>query len=732
MAKSLLSRVDREAQEARQWKKELQLADKREKSWRDEAEKIVKRYRAEEKKRNRVNILWSNTETLRPAIYNSRPNPDVRRRFRDADPLGKAVSEVLERSLSVMIDYECTDECLRNDALDGLLVGRGVSRIRYIPSIKQVPVEKPTEKEEVDEDELGVAAGEPQEEIEYEQVFPEHVDWRDFRHGFGRVWDEVPWEAFRHKLSRHDALKKFDEKDLAPIKFAVPESDDKKDPIKELQSETAKVAEFWEIWDKIGEKVFFLHEECEYLLYPKDNPEGQPPIKFGGFFPNPAPLMIIEDTGSTLPIIPFTLYQNQADELDRISARIDKIVNGMKLRALYDGKIESDLKAMMEGDDNELIPVQNPQAYEGGLDNALAWWPIEKAVAVLESLYEARDRQKAIIDEITGISDIIRGATDPDETAKAQELKQTNASVRLQRMQKEVQRYAKDLLRLAVDAMCDKFAPQTFAEMTELQFPTPEQKQMAQMQQPPQLGQPPPPPNPILQLPTWDDITGLMKSSGMRRFKVDVETDSTVAASLKSDMAGLSEVMVGVASMLEKLGPIVTSGALPVEAVKELVMTVIRRARMGIAVEDAFEKLKAPNPPPPPPEIAVAQMKAQSEEKLKGMEVQGKVQIAQAEQSAEGQQRQAEMQMELQKAHQEAQIEIQKDAQLKQHEFQLKQAEFASKERIRMAELENERLIADASNQTKVMVAEITAKAQLQAASMTAASYEKDEEGVDA
>src|SRR6267154_4240383 len=114
---NLISAADRSEKDARIWKKELQLASKREKEWRDAAEKVVKRYRAEEKKKGNVAILWSNTETLRPAIYNSRPNPDVRRRFRDADPVGKAVSEVLERSLMVMVDGDATHDAPKNDTL---------------------------------------------------------------------------------------------------------------------------------------------------------------------------------------------------------------------------------------------------------------------------------------------------------------------------------------------------------------------------------------------------------------------------------------------------------------------------------------------------------------------------------------------------------------------------------------------------------------------------------------
>jgi|SRR5882724_1784656 len=693
--KSLISQADQSEKDARTWKKELQLAGKREKEWRDAAEKVVKRYRAEDKKKGNVAILWSNTETLRPAIYNSRPNPDVRRRFRDADPVGKAVSEVLERSLMVMVDYECTDQTLKNDTLDGLLVGRGCSRIRYVPSLRQVgesekqpgaPPEQSGEQSanQIDSDAEG--GQEEQEEVEYEQVLPEHVDWRDLRIGYGRTWEEVPSVFFRHKLTKPDALKKFNEEDIASVKFAAPMEDDPK-KIGEQVNETQKVAEFWEVWDKIGKRVFFIQDEAKQLIFPTDNPDGEPPIEFADFFPIPCPLYLIENTGSLLPLIPYHQYEEQAKQLDRISGRIDKITQGMRLRAMYDAKLFGELDDLMQSDDNEMMPVQNAQAWaDGGLDKAISWFPTENASALLEGLYKARAEQKAIIDEITGISDIIRGATDPNETKGAQDLKATFGSVRLQRMQKEVQRYAKDLMRLASEAMCAKFAPETFAEMTELQFPTAQQKAMLRMQaqhaqmmagQPPQPGQPPPPDPALLQVPSWDEIMQLMRSSAMRRFKIDVETDSTVAGTLNSDMQGLSQVLTAVHEALTGLTPIVQSGMLPIDAAKELIMTIIRRARMGIAVEDVFEKMQAPKPPPDPnagkaqAEVAKVQAQSQADAQRTQVEAQAKVQVAQADAQAQVAKTQAEGQVEMQIARFKEEAETQRQITAHAHEAAL-------------------------------------------------------------
>ena len=167
-------------QEHRKWARELERAHKRENAWRQEGEKIVRMYRAEEKKANAFNILWSNTETLRPALYSDVPRPDVRRRFKDADPVGKIVSEVTSRALQVALDGDRFDGAMRRSVLDALLPGRGVSRIRYVPSLSQVGVTEETHEEGAEEPTHEAHEGNT-EELEYEQAIVEHVDWQDFR-----------------------------------------------------------------------------------------------------------------------------------------------------------------------------------------------------------------------------------------------------------------------------------------------------------------------------------------------------------------------------------------------------------------------------------------------------------------------------------------------------------------------------------------------------------------------
>ena len=83
------------------WQKRLERAGKKEKPWRDDAKKAIERYREEQDKSgSQFNILWANTEVKRPALFSAVPKPDIRRRFKEDDPISRAVATVLERAQS--------------------------------------------------------------------------------------------------------------------------------------------------------------------------------------------------------------------------------------------------------------------------------------------------------------------------------------------------------------------------------------------------------------------------------------------------------------------------------------------------------------------------------------------------------------------------------------------------------------------------------------------------------
>ena len=77
------------------WLDEIKDAKKREKEFRKKGKMILDVYSGE--KSCPFNILYSNTETLLPALFSNIPRPIVQRRFKDDDPLGKAVANAAQR-----------------------------------------------------------------------------------------------------------------------------------------------------------------------------------------------------------------------------------------------------------------------------------------------------------------------------------------------------------------------------------------------------------------------------------------------------------------------------------------------------------------------------------------------------------------------------------------------------------------------------------------------------------
>jgi hypothetical protein len=660
--------------QVKRWMAELSLAGEAEKEWRTEAKEILDLYDGKATKANAFNILWSNTETLRPAVYNSTPEPDVRRRFRDPDPTGKVASTILERSLSYQVDDYDFDNEIQDTVLDVLLQGRGVARIVYEPHFvsvspngvapsdpagayqEPIPDAADAEVEQTapSQEGAGSASAAPYEKIAGQDARCCHVQWDDYRHGPGKRWKDVPWHAFRHEFTQEMVIEKFGE--AIAKKLAYSQGTDSERLVEDKTTrQIFKVCEAWEIWDSSTRRVLFIAPSY------KDAPLGviPDPLKLREFFPLPRFIRAIENSRTLTPTPLYRMYKQQAEELDRVSARINMVVGALKVRGAYSAHIP-EAANILSAADQEMIAVENPSllAESGGLDKLIWIMPIEKLAAVLQYLYTSRDQIKQAIYEITGIGDVLRGSTNPNETLGAQRLKSQWGSLRIQKIQREVQRFIRDLMRLKAEVISEQFTAEQLQAMTGVQLPDAQAKQQAQMavQQAKQAQQPPPPQaEKALSMPTWDEIMVLLRSDQMRQYRVDIETDSTVADTIDADMTGLSEVVDAIGRVIQGSMPAIQSGMMSVDTVKEICLTISRRARLGSALEDSIESMKAPTPPqaeqapPPPPDhsLEVANIQAQNKQAIAQLQEQSKTQIAAMQEQAETQRQQMASQMKL-------------------------------------------------------------------------------------
>ena len=584
-----------EAGRVRRWKRELELAHREERAWRERAAKVVERYRDDERMAGtRFNILWSNIETLKPAIYSQTPSPDVRRRYLDADPAGRQAAEVIERALSYAIDdydFDGTMEAVRDDML---LTGRGAARVVYEPTIERLTPEPivaldpvtmmPTltgyqldgqpVAPEIDED------GAPYvERITYQTVRCEHVYWRDLRLAPSRSWREVRWIAFRHVMSRDDLERDFGVAVAAAVQLTVADGERREETHRDETADIFKRAEVWEIWDKPGRRRVYVSNGLEdRFLREEDDPLG-----LDGFFPMPEPLYGSRTTDRMVPIPEYTIYQDQARELDEVSTRISKLVSALKVRGFYAGVLK-EMSDLLAGEENELHPIDDWNAIGqlGGLDKAIALLPIGQIAQVLAGLYQHREQLKQTIYEITGISDIIRGATNAGETATAQRLKGNFGTFRMTPRQKPMQRFIRDLLRLKAEIVAEHFEPDILARMTGMEI--------------------------------GPDVINLLRDQALREFRIDIETDSTVQPDAQAEQAAAVEFSQAVTNYLRGALEIVAAAPESVELVFDILKATVRQFKAGREVEDTIDRTAeavavrmqaAQNQPPQPdPEIA--------------------------------------------------------------------------------------------------------------------------------
>lgn len=688
----------------RKWLARIEEARTQEKTWIGNAQKAVQAYTNEAEPEAYAdklqshggydfNILFANVETIVPAVINSTPVPDIRRRFQDADPAARVVSEILERAIRVQIDDSRLQGELEEMAQDAFLAGRGVIRLRFfsdiVPSLPDqeelaelVEEKDPDYSERLEEDEaegdepyegMGHNGGQPMEHLENERIRFEAVSWVDYRHGPAKRWEERPWEAFRFCVPYEDEAKSFNVPLIAEQTSEV-DSADRQDKFKDGITG-------WEIWCKESRKVTFIDDHGVVLKEIDD------PLGLSGFFCTPAPVQPITINGRLMPVCPFSIYRILADNLDDAVRRKNKLVSAMKAKGWY-GIAEPDMQSVIDLNDNEFTPIAQPEVWaaNGGIEKAIAFWPLEKFVIAIQQLDAAIDRYKQWIYEITGISDIVRGASMASETATAQNIKSQWGSLRIQKMQRLIERCARDLFVMMAEIIPTRFSLKTLEEMTGI----------------PILPLPSDPPEVVQQKAA---VMDLLKKKLASYYRIDVESGSTARADLTQQKQEVAQFLQGAGAYFQSVGPLVQQGVLPAEVALEIFIANARMFNLGRSVEDALENMvsqakekaaQAQSQPDggkqPSPEEQAAAAKSQAEVQSMQADMQAKAQKTQMEGAQfqfDMQRQQQELQARMQEAAakveamgQKAQVDAiigQLSVELKKIELQIKQAELAAK-----------------------------------------------------
>jgi len=582
----------------RLWTVEMAGAEEFQRDWVKRSDAVIDRYTDTRKGVNpddtRVNLFTANVQTQRAMLYGKTPSTEVKRRFADpGDDTARVAGEALQRMLNTDIerDSDTYAQALEMALDDRLLPGFGSCRVRY--EVETEDGEYVDAIKEVGEDgqEYEVAPGyQPEPTIVKEEVEIDYVHWKDERWSPCRHYHEVRWRAWKADMTRDALHARFDavlgevEVDLIPLKATRRDSEDR------IKDDPWSRAEVWEIWSKEHKTVFWWVAGANKILDSQEDPLG-----LDGFFPSPKPMMANATTSKFMPVPDFYLAQDLYNEIDLVSTRITKLERAIKAVGVYDKTSEELKRLLSEATDNQMIPVDGFLAFgeKGGLKGATDWLPLDQFVLALDKLREYRTELIALLYQVTGMSDIMRGQSSGSTTATEQAIKAKFASTRMQAFQNEFARFASDIMALKAEIISKHFSPETIIKRSNIPSMSPQDQQMAQ-------------------------AAVQMIKSDVYQYRVAVKPEAISMQDYAAVKQERGEVLTSVATYLQSAMPVMQAAPQLGPMLLQLLQWAIAGFRGGATVEGAIDQsivqmqqaLANPPPPQPDPEMMKAKMEA--------------------------------------------------------------------------------------------------------------------------
>ena len=506
---------------------------------------------------------------------------------------------VMEKALEIVVGDEASHDAVKASVRDMLLPGRGICRVRWKPIIKQIPVEDPVMGGPLQNPLTGKP--EMKDAKIWETVDDEYVFWEDILIDPVRQHGDVEWIAFRHLFTEKALLGEFGDspklqeyiqaKKVSDLLKWTEETAAKSPPAGgpppksslKLDSVVRK-AMVWEIWSRATREVIWLIREgggCALRVDPDV-------LGLQGFYPIPKPICSVNTTDNMFPKPFFEIYSHLAADHDETTQRNSALTEKSKIRGGYNSA-NKDIANLLTADDGKLLPVDGVDMLSGGLQNHIWLVPILEWVNALKELYLSRDQQKNAIYEIIGIADIVRGATNPYETATAQRIKGTMGSGRMTGVKTSVANFVRDLMRLKADIIARNFDAETLTRMTGEEVTPP--------------------------------VMDILRNDFSRFCSIDIETDSTVEFDEATEKEANAQIMQVIGGTLQTAQGLLMTGILPPPMIINLTLEMIkmllhpvRHSRGVTDLVDSYQEmlgaymkmdptgaLMKPPPPTPPP-----------------------------------------------------------------------------------------------------------------------------------
>jgi hypothetical protein len=618
-----------------------------------------------------LNLFYANVVTVIALVFGGMPKAEVDRTFADAaDDKARIAAEMLERMLNQDIQDPGKGmiDVFKQGIEDRILPGMGNARVRYdfkestrtVPGTGAPAIVHPTTGDEL------VPEVPPQQEsfISDEWVDIVYTHWKDFKWSPARTHGEIRWKAFRSYMCKDELKKRFGPKpkeegtedetqedeesstpdlniDEIPLNSKGPfgKETDKAPETKQIVPQ----AEVWEIWNKDDKKVYWYVEGFEQILDCKDDP-----LELDQFFPDAPPLIANTTTSKYIPKSDYAIAQDLYAAVDVLQRRISRLTDACKLVGVYDKSNDEIKRLFSEGVENQLIPVDNWAMFaeKGGLEGSIQWLPLTDVVATIEQLQKQQDKKVQQLYELTGMADVLRGASQQQYTsAEETKTKATYASVRMQKLQQEIAQWVAHLQNLKAEIICKHFQPESIIKQSNIMM--------------------------TVDGPQAQPAIAFMKRDDSIQFRVRVQPETMAMADYAQMKADRTDFLMAISQFMQSAQPLMQMD----KAATPILLQMLRWGLSGFkgaqeiqgvldqAIKAAQVQAQQP-PPPPPPDPKLQAIQAES---------QAKIQILQEQAKADAQKDAAKQQMEMERAqadHQSYLAGLQQQQQLETQKFQ--------------------------------------------------------------
>ena len=707
------------------WAEELGTSIKAREKWWKKADKIVDRFtggnasKSEAARENNggfdLNLFHSNTKTLGDMLYGNTPKIDVSRRYAQPnDDVGRVAAEMMERLLNIDVADNGAeiDAVFRSTLQDRLLAGLGCAKVRYTMESEQAPVMDEMGQPMLDE------MGQPmmEDKLISEDAPIDYYYWGDILWGWCRNWAGLPWVAFRSYMTQDELRSRWGDEVADNVKLKKQTKSTSDEGEQDATTDSAWMrAEVWEVWCKETRTIHWI-----ILGYDKQIEEKEDILELSGFWPVPPFFIANVTTSLYTPTPDFVLAQDLYNEIDKLQTRIAVITEAVRVVGVYNASADNLKKMFSDGMDNDLIPVENWALFgeNGGLAGQVEWLPLNDIVSALQQLIGVRDQTIALLQQTTGMTDVMRGSLDNQYEGVGQtETKTKFGSVRIQALQEQFARFAGDLMQIKAEVISRHFSPETIFKRANMQFSVDEE--------------------------LVPQAIELLKDPSSAKLRVAIRPESVAMIDYQALKAERTEYMNAVATYMQSAGPIME--AEPTS--KPFILQLLQWGLAGFkgsseiegvidkAVEAAQEAEKAKEGQPDDnPEAAAAQAAMQ----LEDMKGQAKLSEIQAKAQATSMARQEDMQADMataNEAHMRKMAEIQAGLEAKIAEIQTSlQADLLMEQAQAASNIAQTRATVDGEMQKdmvehQINMAEEQSKTSLKMAEITANAVAKIQEG---